>query len=146
MNPLANSKSVVSLLGTGVTNGATVTANIDTLGCKGFLSVDLITGTANVVSNTFTTLKLSHSDDTVVTNFADISGFVGGTDFTIAAMNTSDANVYRFEVDLRGKKRYIKLTAAVRTTQEMVMAARLSHRESAVKDATTGNVTQIVGV
>lgn len=146
MNPLANSKTVVSLLGTGVTAGATVTANIDTLGCRGFLSIDLVSGTANVVSNTFTTLKLSQADTTDATNFADVSGFVGGTDFTIANANTSTPDIRRFEVDLRGRKRYIKLTASPRTTQEMVMVARLSHKESGVDSATDAGVTQAVGL
>lgn len=143
MKQLANSKTVVSLLGTGVTNGATVTANIDTLGFK-HASIQLVTGTANVVSNTPSVLKLSQADTTDATNFSDISAFTGGTGFTIANADTSNANVFRFDVDLRGRKRYLKLTASPRTTQECVMVARLSNGETGVDSASDAGVTQLV--
>ena len=141
---LANSKTYVSLLGTGVTNGATVTANIDTFGIKGPITIELILGTTNTPTNTLTTLKLAQSDDTVVTNFANISGFVGGTDFTIANQSSSVANVYRFDVDTRGRKRYIKLSASPVTTQEMVVVAKLGKPEAHPDTATEAGVTQLV--
>ena len=132
MRVTAAAKRVVSILGTGVTNGATVTANIDTIGFD-FASIDLVLGTSNTVSNKPSTLKLSESDDTVVTNFADITAFVGGGTggFTIPNADTSNANVYVFNVDCRGRKRYLKLTATPVTTQAAVMDARLSCAEEA---------------
>jgi hypothetical protein len=143
MHPVANTKTVVSLLGTGVTNGATVTANIDTLGFK-FASVQLLTGTADVVSNTPSVLKLSQSDTTDSTNFANLTPFVGGTDFTIANADTSNANIFTFNVDMRGRKRYLKLTTSPRTTQQCIMVARLSNGETAVDSATDAGATQLV--
>jgi hypothetical protein len=123
---LQKSKSVVSILATGATNGETVTANIDTLGYNA-ASIDVILGTSNTASNNPSTLKLSESDDTVVTNFADITAFVGdGTGgFTIPTMSTAAENVSRFDVDLRGRKRYLRLTLSPVTTQAAIMAARL---------------------
>lgn len=144
-----NSKTVVALLGTGITAGETVTANIDTLGAD-FAAIELILGTSNTVSNKPTTLKLSESDDTVVTNFADITKFVGGGagGFTIPNADTANANVYRFNVDCRARKRYLKLTAAVRTTQQGVMVARLGRMEESPGSATetgTGVLTLVEG-
>lgn len=132
-----NSKTVVNLLGTGVTAGATVTANIDTLGAD-FCSIDLVLGTSNTVSNKPSTLKLSESDDTVVTNFADITKFVGGGagGFTIPNADTSNPNVYRFNVDCRARKRYLRLTATPLTTQQAVMVARLGRLDESPSSAT----------
>lgn len=139
-------KTVVSLLGTGVTAGATVTANIDTLGCD-FAAIELILGTSNTVSNKPTTLKLSESDDTVVTNFADITKFVGGGagGFTIPNADTANANVYRFNVDCRARKRYLKLTASPLTTQQAVMHATLGRVDEAPNSASeTGTGVLVV--
>lgn len=123
---LRHHKSVVSLMGTGVTNGATVTANIDTLDYD-YCVVNVLMGTSNNTSNNPSTLKLSESDDTVATNFADIAAFTGDSTagFTIANADTSNPNVYRLHVDCRTRKRYLKLTVTPVTTQETVMLAQL---------------------
>lgn len=142
----ADSKSIVKILGTATTNGETVTANIDRLGFD-YAAIDVIMGTSNVVSNKPSTLKLAESDDTVVSNFADITAFVaGGTGgFTNPAANTSSENLFRFNVDLRGRKRYLKLTVTPLTTQAVVMAARLSNpRDAADVSATTAGATVLV--
>lgn len=136
MRSLNNTKTVVSLLGTGVTNGATVTANIDTLGFDHAI-VELFLGTADVVSNNPSVLKLAESDDTVVTNFANITAAVGDTAWTIPNSDTSSPNVYRFNVDLRGRKRYLKLTCSPTTTQQAVMIAHLGNAEVAADASTT---------
>lgn len=144
MFSVANTKSIAGILGTGVTNGATVTANIDTLGFD-HLSLDVIMGTSNTTSNNPSVLKLSESDDTVVTNFTDISGFVGDTDFTIAAADTSAENIYRFDVQLRNRKRYIRLTVSPTTTQATVYSARLARPEvSSDASATKAGVENLV--
>jgi hypothetical protein len=131
---LQKTKSVAAILGTGVTNGETVTARFDTLGFAN-LSLDVILGTSNTVSNKPSTLKLSESDDTVVTNFADIATFANGTstgNYTMPNANTSNPNIYRFDVDLRGRKRYLLLTVTPLTTQAVVAAGRLSRGENVI--------------
>jgi hypothetical protein len=136
MQSLANTKSVVKIVGTGITNGATGTANIDRMGFD-YVTVDLILGTADVVSNKPSTLKISESDDTVVTNFANVSGLVGGTDFTIPSANTSNENIYRFNIDCKSRKRYLKVSVTPLTTQAVVVAARLGRPEEAADLNTT---------
>jgi hypothetical protein len=146
MKSLANSKTVVSLLGTGVTNGATVTANIDRRGFD-YVSIDVVMGTADVTSNNPSVLKIAESDDTVVTNFANVSGLVGDTDFTIAAADTSNPNVYRLNIDCKARKRYLKLSVSPTTTQQTVMVARLGNASVAADaSATKAGVTQLVNV
>jgi hypothetical protein len=145
MKSLQNTKTIAKILGTGVTNGATATAAIDRLGYD-YVSLDLVMGTADVVSNAPSVLKLSHSDTTDATNYADLTGFVGGTSFTIGNANTSTENIVRFNVDGRGVKRYVKLTVSPRTTQAAVVVARLNKGED-IPDSVTeqGLTVQVSG-
>ena len=138
-----NHKSIVKILGTATTNGATVTANIDTLNYD-YVTIDVILGTADVVSNKPSTLKLSECDTTVLTDFANVSGFVGGTDFTVANSDTSNENVYRFNVDCKARKRYLKLTVTPLTTQAIVLDARLSRGVALPISATNIGVANLV--
>jgi hypothetical protein len=140
------SKTAVSLLGTGVTNGATVTANIDTLGFD-HAKIELILGTADVVSNTPSVCKLGESNDTVVTNFSDITAFVAGTsagNFTLSNADTSNPNVIRFDVDCKARKRYLRLTVSPRTTQQAVMVASLDRAEQTPTTAALAGCNTIV--
>ena len=91
----------------GITDGATVTANLDTRGA------DYATGRLNFAAEDTTTvgtdpaLSLLESDDTVVTNFATITA-----DQTV---DTTAATVAKYEVDLRGRKRYLRLSVTAGT-------------------------------
>jgi len=91
-----------------MTNSATVTANLDT--DRGSYAVIRIALASEVNTNAIgPTLSLLHSDDTVVTNFATVVADVTAKDITSAA-----AHVYA--VDLRGKKRYLRLSVTTETT------------------------------
>lgn len=136
-------KSVVSIMATGATNGETLTANIDTLGFDS-AAIDLIMGTSNTTSNKPSVLKLGESDDTVVSNFADITAFTGGSGFTIVTSSTSVENVYRFNVDCRNRKRYLRITVSPRTTQAVVLNARLGRAEQSGDGSTSYSGTQQV--
>lgn len=146
MNHLANSKLVIGLLGTGVTNGATVTSAIDRLGFD-FVQVNAIFGTSNDATNNPSTLKISESDITDATGYSDITSLVGdgAGGFTIANANTSVAHAWRFNIDCRARKRYLKLTTTPVTTQQIVMAAILSKAdENADASATLAGAVQVV--
>ena len=78
------SKQVIAISQASTTNAATASGNIDTLGYD-FVTIDVIASTSNDTTNNFSVLKLSESDTTDATNFSNISGFVGDTDFTIRA-------------------------------------------------------------
>jgi hypothetical protein len=147
MKSLENVKIGGGLLGTGVTNGNTVTANIDTLGFEEALVIVTL-GTSNTASNNPSVLKLSESDDTVVTNFADITEFVGDGSggFTVASADTANANIYNFALDLRARKRYLRLTISPTTTQEAVYNFVLAKPAGIIDTATeAGALNRVVG-
>lgn len=82
---------------------------IDTKGAD-YLAVTFALDTAAATSSNPSTLKLGESDDTVTTNFTDITAFVGDTAFTIPNASTSAPQTVRLNVNLIGRKRYIGAT------------------------------------
>lgn len=140
-------KTVVAINQASTTNGATATGNIDTLGF-GFARVDVHMTTSNDATNNPSVLKISESDDTVVTNFADITEAVGdGTGgFTIPAAVTAGSWTTAFDIDLRGRKRYLKVSVTPLTTQNICAVAHLSRGKSSPADATAAGVNALVAV
>ena len=140
---LPQQKQTIVISQASTTNAATATGNIDTLGFD-FLTLDVIASTSNDTTNNFSVLKLAESDDTVVTNFADVSGFVGDTDFTIPAAVTQGNWGMKFNVDCRARKRYLRLSASPLTTQVITAIANLSRGNEAPVNTTSANVTALV--
>ena len=89
MFPLQHAGSVAVIAPASTATNATASGNIDTLGYDE-VKVQVLLDSAGATSSNPSVLKLSESDDTVVTNFANITGFVGdATDgFTIPAADT----------------------------------------------------------
>jgi len=142
------SKAVVFLQTTQETNGGTITSqNLD---CQGFdfVTIDVVQTTSNNVTNNPSTLKLQQSDTTDATNFADLSGAVGDTDFTIPQVgtNTSTISSYKFNVDMRHRKRYLRLLVTPITTQSFTAVANLFRGERSASNATDANVSVLVGL
>ncbi len=127
MNPQNHAQT--ELMIAGVAGTAVSTANLDTNGKASWatLTITLSPGlTTDAVSPTFSLLE---SDDTVVSNFATITA-----DKTLAVTSTSATNsaVQVYEVDLRGRKRYLRLSLTPGTvaTDDAIAAsavARFSH-------------------
>lgn len=131
---------------TSTTNGATATGNIDTLGFD-YCRISVLLPTSDAVTDKPATLKISESDDTVVTNFATVSGFLGGTDFTNPNAISSATSITQpyavLNVDCRPRKRYLKVSVSPTTTQVIVVMAELSRAE--VTPATTDQALVVVG-
>lgn len=138
-------KQVIVINQSSTTNAETASGNIDTMGYD-FLSLDVITTTSNAVTNNPSVLKLAESDDTVVSNFSDITEFVGdGTGgFTIPDAVTSGDWGVKFNVDLRGRKRYLKLSVSPVTTQTISGIGNLTKAEQSPVSATDANVKALV--
>jgi hypothetical protein len=126
---LQTEKQSVMLVPQKVTHGATATANLD---CKGHRSVDITVAAGALDGGTSGTapkeVKLTESDDTVVTNFATFAA--GATVTTLGASQS-----VRFNVDLRGRKRYIRLSFTPQTNNTndaitMAAIARFDRSES----------------
>lgn len=120
MNDLQKEKQTILIAPQACTNGATVTANLDTKGHEAVditLQIGAFDGGTSGVSPLV--CKLSESDDTVVTNFADVTGA------SAASAITASGNV-RFNVNLKPRKRYLKLTfspATASTNSSTVVSA-----------------------
>jgi hypothetical protein len=94
-----------------------------------------------------TALKMQQSDASA-SGFADITGTVGGTDFTLPSA-TDDNGFVVFNIDLRGKKRYFDLvaTAGNGTTGTFMSAmAILSRAKVGPNSATDSNALAVVTV
>ncbi len=125
MNFIENTKTVV---GTTVTSAAaTATLTIDTLGYA-YASVDVIVAVSTTPANTsasiLNVLTLSGGDTTTA----------GSSIYTVAAPAASAAvtaqpSVVRFDIDLRGRGRYVKVDATPATALATTIVARLSKGE-----------------
>jgi hypothetical protein len=126
----------VPIFSASFTNAATASGNVDTVGFD-YAVIDMIESASNAVTNNCSVLKISESDDTVVTNFADVSGLVGDTDFTIpASVTTGIQTVVQLRLDLRGRKRFLKLSASPLTTQVLTGTAHLFRADETPTTAT----------
>lgn len=99
------------------TNSATTTANLDTRGA-GYATIRVAFKSELNTNAVGPTLSLKHSDDTVVTNFATVTA-------DLTAIDLTAAREVLYGVDLRGKKRYLRLsvTTATATNDDITFAA-----------------------
>lgn len=132
-----------------VASSATHSLEIDTLGFA-YASIDVyftpFTAAAGP-STAATVLRLAHSDTTGTAGTANL--YVQSTDYTVAAGSTATAGVgyaHRFDVDLRGKRRYLTVFATPASTVGVITSARLSKGEAGPMSASDKGVnTQVVG-
>jgi hypothetical protein len=134
------------------TNGATALALIDTMlptgGYARWATIDVIASTADVVSNKPSVLKLQESETTDATNFVNIAGLIGDTDFTIPNANTAATallqNNYKFNVNCRDRRRYLQVCYSPQTTQTLTVIANLGGAEIAPVTAAKANSMVLV--
>lgn len=124
------SKTVIAIIPISKTNGATAVGEmIDTKGFD-YVQIGIVASTADVVSNTLSVLKIEEGDTT--SSVATFAGAVSGTDYTIATnayTSTTNQNVWSFNVDLRKRKRYLRVSASPQTTMVIAGVAQLSRAE-----------------
>lgn len=95
-----------------VDNASLTTSEIDTAGYD-YCEVYVYLGATDIA---MTALKMQESD-TSGSGFADVTGLVYGTSAGIAGTTsalptaTDDNKCFKFEIDLRGRKRYLDLVA-----------------------------------
>ena len=114
MNPAQHEKFVsITPPAAIVDNASYTTSTIDTKGYA-YLRVFAYLGATDIA---MAALKLQESDDSGMSGAADITGLVYGTSANVAGSTsalpsaTDDNKCFVFEVDLRGRKRYIDLVA-----------------------------------
>jgi hypothetical protein len=128
VNYLQATKSVVGHT-ENLTAAQTHTLVVDTLGFD-YVSLDVgqeAWGNAGYTSQAaFTVLKLAESDNN--SSYDDVTEFVGGGvgGYTIPTPTSTTADlVVRMDVDCRGKKRYLRVSATPYTTGTVYTVARL---------------------
>ena len=138
-------KQVICISQESFTNAATATGNIDTKGFA-FASIDVLMATSDDTTNSPTVFKLAECDTTVVSSFADIAAFVGDDSdgWDIPDVVTSGDNTYKFNVDLRGRKRYLRLSISPLTTQVITAIANLFHGAESPNSIAKANVLALV--
>lgn len=135
-------KSLIAISPTSTTNGATTTGSIDTLGYD-FAVIDVMATTSNNTTNNFSVLTLAEGDTTAA--YTAVS--TGDTDFTIPAADTASAAVVaQFRVDLRARKRYLKLSASPVTTQTIWSQAQLFRGDAAPVAAADAGADVLVDI
>lgn len=138
-------KQVIAINQASTTNAATATGNIDTYEFD-YATIDIIATTSNDTTNNPSVLKLAECDTTVVTSFADITAFVGdgAGGWTIPAAVTSGDWGVKFNVDLRGRKRYLRVSISPLTTQSFTAIANLFRGDELPVNSTKAGVKAIV--
>lgn len=121
MNNQKNIKSTVLLVPATVTHGATATANLDCLDA-GSAEILVTLGALAGAGTAPSSIKIFESNDTVVTNFTEITALSTGA----AAVGASES--VRFFVDRSNgnRKRYLRLEVTVpagSTNSNIPMAA-----------------------
>jgi len=122
MFPLQNTKTVNVVAQAQIATNGSATGLVDTLGFDE-VAVDVFLDSAASTSNNPVTLKLQECDTSNGT-YADITGLVGdATDgFTVPAADTANAQIVRMNVDVRARKRYLKLIATPGTAAQIIGA------------------------
>lgn len=145
MNHLESTKTVAKLGTSDTTTAQTFTSSIDTLGYD-YASIDVVfeqnAATTDAVA---TALKLGHGDTTA--SYDDLTAFVGGGSggFTIPTTSlTSASNVVRFNVDMRGRKRYLQVSATPIAASVVCSVARLGKAEVGPANASEAGVAAVV--
>jgi hypothetical protein len=101
--------------------------------------------TASAAGAAATAIKLGQSDTDSA--FADMTAFVGGGSggFTIPGTSlTSASNIVRFNVDMRGKKRYLQVSATPIAASVVCSVARLGKGDVGPVSAAEVGVSAVV--
>ena len=127
-------KVVATLPATG---SSAVTLVVDTLGVD-YASFTVLRG-SNASTVFASVLKVEESDDN--SSYSNVSGYVGGTDFSIPAVaDTSATSVVKLDVSTVARKRYLKVTATPAVSVPVAITGRLSRMQEAPASASEAGV------
>jgi hypothetical protein len=137
MNHASGNKSATKAAAS-VAASATHSHEIDTLGFK-YASIDVVFSPFTAATSAYASVLKVQESDASGSGQADISGL----SVTAGAGSTTGANVgavARFNIDLRGRKRYLTVVTSPGNTVAVVTNARLTKAEQGAYDATTAGV------
>jgi hypothetical protein len=89
---------------------------------------------SNAATTFASVLKIEESDDN--SSYSNVTGFVGGTDFTIPAVtDTSNTAIVKLDIDTKVRKRYLKVSVQPSASIAVAVEGRLSRGENAPSTA-----------
>ena len=145
------SKSVIMKLAASASSAGSIFGTIDTKGFD-FLTIDVLAATVGAAETAVTALHCGESDTAptnVTTDSELIPALTGAAatsstaGFVLPPASSTTTNLYRFNVDLRGRKRYIacELIAAAQIVGGVAMVGHLHKGETAPSMSTIGVAT-----
>lgn len=149
MNHAQASSEHLLLASASQTNSATRTANLDCAGA-GYATIRMNFASELNTNAVGPVIQLSESDDTTVTNFATFDA-----DFNSSALDLTNAKQLTYHLDLRGRKRYLRLsvTTPTATNDNVTMGASATLSRKSQEPAseanmagTTNNVVVVKGL
>lgn len=144
---LARSKTDANIGTADTTTSQTASHTIDTLGFA-YASIDVVFEPAAATTDAICRALKVEESDASGSGYADITALVGGGTggFTIptSGSRTAGSNVVRLNVDLRGKKRYLKVSATPVAASVVASVVRLGRGEIGASDATSSGVQVVV--
>lgn len=144
---LARSKTD-ALIGTADTaTNATAQHTIDTLGFA-YASIDVVLEPNAATTDAICRALKVEESDASATGYSDIAALVGGGTggFTIptSGSRTAGSNVVRLNVDLRGRKRYLRVNATPTAASVVASVVRLGRGDIGASDAASSGVQVVV--
>lgn len=142
MNHLEGTKTVAKVSASVAAN-ATHSHEIDTLGAD-YASIDVVFGQFTAATSSYASVLKLQQSDASGSGQADVSGF----SITAGAGSTTGGTgaVARFNVDLRGKRRYLTVVTTPGNAVPVVTVARLSKLEDMPITAAAMGVNDVVPV
>ena len=143
MNHHSGAKSVTKAAAS-VAASATHSHEIDTAGFK-YASIDVIFSPFTAATSSYASVLKVQESDASGSGQADVSGL----SITAGAGSTTGANVgavARFNIDLRGRKRYLTVVTSPGNTVAVATAARLSKAEQHAVTASEAGVNNVASL
>lgn len=143
MNHASGNKSVTKAAAS-VAASATHSHEIDTAGFK-YASIDVVYSPFTAATSAYASVLKIQESDASGSGQADVTGL----SITAGAGSTTGANVgavARFNVDLRGRKRYLTVVTSPGNTVAVVTSARLSKGEQHAVTATESGVNNVASL
>jgi len=151
-----NRKIVNAVIPATIVNNAAVSSLvIDTAGFE-YLEIVVQLGATDIALTAFKVQEAdAKTNSTTLTSGADVPGTVFGTDANDAGTTstlpsaTDDNKIYKFEIDLRGRKRYLQFQATVgngATGAFIAAVAELSRGAQVPTSAADKGVAQLMRV
>ena len=142
MNYIEGTKTLAKITASVATN-ATHSHEIDTYGAD-YVSVDVVYSTFTAATSAYASVLKVQQSDASGSGQADISAFTVSTTGNAGATTGNVGAVCRFNIDCRGKKRYLTVVTTPGNAATVATVARLAKGEDLPVDRTSAGVNTFV--